>query len=226
MNKKSLFAGVLFVFVLFCGGCGVVARLGTPTYHETKVPPEYDLSNITEDDVIVVLVNQPSWIRSDVNLRYYMTEALNNALKNALEPASGQLVDYDELADFRARSRGLTTVQIGKGLEADYVLRFSITDFNIEKTPQSDYYSGYMSGNALLVDVAGGTKLWPEDMTAKVIKAGFELESEDKDAAVDRLVNSAARCTVRYLYPCPMKRFKIADDRTDEQWDLWNSTAD
>ena len=70
-----------------------------------------------------------------------------------------------------------------------------------------------------LFDVSDGGKLW----THKNIRVGFEIEDRGYDVAVKRMAAVFAHCTVRYLYDCPKKKFKIYGDRSNFSWGDWEN---
>jgi hypothetical protein len=95
MRKLSVFLGLAMVFPHSgCNLAGVVPVLGTPTRYEKKIPPEYDLAQ-HEDQKILVLVNQPGWLGAQANLRYYLTEAINEHLTARVKVKSAYLVGYE-----------------------------------------------------------------------------------------------------------------------------------
>ena len=57
MKIKRLVVYVTLTAVLLQGGCAIISLLGTPTNYERKIPAEYDLSEL-EDKTILVLVEQ------------------------------------------------------------------------------------------------------------------------------------------------------------------------
>ena len=61
-----------------------------------------------------------------------------------------------------------------------------------------------------------------DTQTVRIVEhVGFEIESRGQKVAAERLAASGAHCTVRYLYDCPVPSFKIAEDRSDENWRAW-----
>ena len=219
-----LFTFILFGAGLFWGGCGIVAVMGTSTNYEKKVPAEFELAK-HRDQKILVLVNQPGWLNAEVNLRYYLTEAINKKLIEKLKIPSKHLVAYSQLSEFRSNQRNfssLSPVEVGGGLGADMVLLVTIADYQLRGMTEADYYKGHLNTETILIDVATGEKLWPKSAKSKSVKVGFEVERNGQQAAVKRLASACAYCMTRYFYDCPKKKFKIADDKSGVGWESWD----
>ncbi|MHC4618490.1 MAG: hypothetical protein ACYTEQ_12145 [Planctomycetota bacterium] len=226
-QKKSFgFWVVGFVFlpaVLFQGGCGLISLIGTPTRHEKKVRAEYDLTG-DKDRRMLVLVNQPSWLDAQANLRYYVTARMNEQLSKKTKIRPGNLVPYSAVSEFRS-NRGdyafLSPAAVGAALKADTVLFVTINSHELNNLDAMGYFKGFVSAECALYDVPTGKKLWPGSAASKSVKVGFDIESGGREAAVDRLAGSLAHCTVRYFYDCPEDQFKIADDKSNIAWESW-----
>ena len=78
-----------------------------------------------------------------------------------------------------------------------------------------------MDSKVVLFDVASKDRLWPVNEESKTLKVGFDAEVVSKEAANNRLVTVLSHCVVRYLYNCPKDRFKVAEDRSDVDWEDW-----
>jgi len=214
---------VILMTLLFCGGCAFIGAMASPGAYENKIPAEYDLA-VHAKQKILIFVGQPAWIDAQVNLRYYLTDAIsNNLIKNTRLPANN-LVDYGELSDYRTNHPDfsfLSPVEAGKALNADIVLAVTIEDYQLTELGESGYYKAHLYGRAALFDTADGTKLWPSEDN-KTIKVGFEAEGYNKEMAVGRLVYACAHCITRYFYPCYKDNFKIADDINKVDWESWD----
>ncbi len=221
MNK--IIAIPFLAAAIFYGGCGLVSVMGTPTAHEIKIPAEYDLSK-HKGSKILVLVNQSLLVKSQVNIRYYLTEAVNKLLASKTKIPDANFISYDKLAKYRSSKinfEQLSPEEIGKGLGANLVLTIDIYSFELEQIEDTDYYKGSVNGKAALIDVVRDTKLWPESEDARTIKVGFDTGERDQQKTVERLIADCAHCTTRYLYNCPKDEFKIFDERTDSAWQDW-----
>ena len=225
LRMKNLAIFFVFVAVLFHSGCGIVSLLGTPSRSERKIPAEYDLAEHA-DQKILVLVNQPAWLSAQVNLRYYLTGAINKNLTTKVGMQPDYLVPYSELSEFRSNRPDfslLSPVQVGEALHTDMVLLVIIENYQLHEVAETetDYHKGVLDVRAALVETATGEMLWPDSTESKSIKVGFEVESRGREAGVARLAGGCAHCIVRYLYNCPKKQFNISDDRSGIGWKSW-----
>jgi len=224
MKKLSVFLGLTMVFPHSgCKFAGFVPLLGTPTRYEKKIPAEYDLAK-HKDQKMLVLVHEPGWLGAQVNLRYYLTEAINENLqkKTGIEPE--HLTGYNELSKFRSNHANfslLSAVEVGAALDAGMVLLVAVEDYELNKISDIDYYKGFLHAQTVLLDAVTGEKLWPKSAESKTVRVGFEIESGGQAAAVRRLAADCAHCTARYFYNCPKDQFKIPDDRSDVAWEGW-----
>jgi hypothetical protein len=177
-----------------------------------------------------VLVEQPGWIDTDLNLRYYLTRAISKNLTEKVEIPPEHLVTYGELSEFRSNNSGfslLSPVEVGKALDSNLVLLIAVEDYQLRKTEEGGCYDGFLAAQVVLLDTATGEQLWPQSPNSKSIKVGFETErrGETADArrlvAAQRLVAACAYCTTRYLYNCLKSKFSIAEDRDRTGWEEW-----
>jgi len=225
--KHFVFCLFTFTFLgagLFWGGCGIVALMGTSTNYEKNVPAEFELAR-HRDLKMLVLVNQPGWLNAGVNLRYYLTEAINKKLIEKIEIPSKYLVAYSQLSRFRSAQHNfslLSPVEVGRTLGADMVLSVTIADYQLRGMAEANYYKGHLNTETILIDVVTGEKLWPKSAKSKSIKVGFEVERHGQQVAVKRLASACAYCMTRYFYDCPKKKFKIADDKSGVGWESWD----
>jgi hypothetical protein len=224
MKKLSV---ILTLVVLFLhAGCqygGVVSLMGTPSYHEEKVPAEYDLTKHT-DQKVLVLVDQPAWLAAQADLRYHLTRAINKDLTARIGIQTDCVVPYDELSKFRSSQPDfslLSPVEVGKALDANMVLLVMIEDYQLRGMAETGYYGGALSIQSVLFETATGEKLWPKFAQSRSIKVGFDVESRGQDVAIARLIAACAYCTTRYLYDCPKEKFKIIEDRNRVDWENW-----
>ena len=230
-SRYKRFAFCLSTFAFLISGCqyaGIVSLLGTPGHYERQVPAEYDLAEHT-DQKILVLVDQPAYLGADVNLRYYLTGAINKNLVEKVGIDAERLVSYSELSEFRSTSQGfslLSPVQIAEALNANVVLLVVIEDYQLSQLAEADYYKANLSARAVLLEAATGNKLWPQSAESKTVKVGFDIEDRGREVATARLVTASAYCLVRYFYDCPKNRFNIADDRSGIGWENWDMMGD
>ena len=208
---------------LFHSGCGMVALIGTPSESEKKIPAEYNFAEHTNQKILI-LVKQPAYLTTHVNLRYHLTKAIRKELIAKVEIPPERFIDYGELSRFRSDKSNfslLSPVEVGKALDADMVLLVAIEDSQLGKMAESNYYKGFLNAQTILLDTANEEKLWPKSTQSKDIRVGFEIEEHGREIAVSRLVNAGAYCITRYFYDCPKPKFKIADDRSGVGWKDW-----
>ena len=203
------------------GGCksaGIISVFATPSRHEIKIPAEYDLTKHKhKDKKILLLARQPGWLNANVNLRYYLTKSINKEFTEKVKIAADNLVSYKQLSEFRSNKSDfslLSPARVGKALGADMVLLVTVKSYQLNRMAETNYYDGFLNIQAVLIDVETEEKLWPESANSKSIKVGFEVESNGREVALDRLADACAHCTVRYLYNCTKDKFKIGDDRS------------
>lgn len=224
--KKITSLFTLFT-AFFLGGCqygGLVSVMGTPGHHEKEITAEYDLAE-HKDQKTLVLVNQPGWINTDVNLRYYLTKAISKNLMEKVKIPPENLVSYGELSEFRSNKSDfslLSPVEVGEALDANIVMLAVIEDYQLHEVAEAGCYEGFLAAQVVLLDTATAEQLWPEPPKSKGIKVGFEIDNRGRIVAAQRLVAACAYCTTRYLYNCRKSRFSIAEDRSGIGWKDWN----
>lgn len=218
---------LIWVFVLamvfFCNGCGIVALLGTPGAYEGEIAAEYAVGGV-EGQKILVYVEQAAWLGAEANLRFYITETINQSLIKKVEIEPERIVSYRELSAVRSKTTDfsrLSLVEVGEAVGADVVVFVMIDDYRLSRIGDTDYYKGYMAAESVIFDVAKGEKVWPASEKSKAIKVGFEVERRGREFARIRLVSGLSHCLVRYLYDCPKEKFKIADDMSGVGWENW-----
>lgn len=218
IEKLTVFC--VFAVVFFCGGCNFVGIVGTPSRYEKKVPAEYDLAG-QKGKKVLVFVEQPGWLSTQVNLRYYLTEAICANLIARVKVPSKYILSYDELSKFRSNRSDfslLSPTEVGTALGADIVLLVMIEDCQLDELAGTGYYNGSLSVQAAVFG-AGGEKVWPKDTAGKSVKVGFEVGENGQEAAIKRLVNACGYCISRYLYNCPEYRFKVSDEQIEAGWE-------
>ena len=221
MRKLSVI--LILGAVLLSGGCGLIARLGSPSSRERVIPAEYNLAE-REGQSILVLVNQPGWLSSDINLRFRLTKAITEVLVKEAEIGAESFIGYDRLFEFRSGKSNfslLSAPQVGEALDADMVLLVEISDYDFSKIAGMEYYKGLLSAQSALFDTSTGTKLWPITESSRSIKIGFEVEKRGREFALARFVAGTAHAVTRHLYDCPWNKFKFADDRNVVGWEEW-----
>ncbi|MHC4260112.1 MAG: hypothetical protein ACYSTF_06855 [Planctomycetota bacterium] len=208
--------------IFFHSGCAAIGVLGTETSYEKKIAAEYDLA-AQKKRKILVLVNQPVWLDSQVNLRYYLTAAIHQNLVIRAKVSPDNLIAYRKLSELRSNQpdySSMSPAKVGAALGADMVLSVTVQECRLQEVAESNYYSGSLYTRTALFDSLTGARLWPGSASSKSVKVGFEVEGPSLEAAIGRLTASCAHCIVRYFYDCSEARFKIFDDRSDIDWEI------
>ena len=223
MKKLIALSVAAAILSLFHGGCAVVAMMGTPTSHETKIPAQYDIIK-NKGDKILILAEQPGWLNVQIDMRSYLTDSISRGITQKTKIPAGQFVAYNKLSEYRSNTPNFTSlspVEIGKAMDANIVLVVMIDDFQMAQLVDSGYYKAVLDAKAILFNGVTGVQLWPAGEKGRIIKVGFEIEQGGRDMATSRLATAAAYCTVRYFYKCPKDQFKIADDRSGIGLNEW-----
>lgn len=226
MVKKNVILTLLVaIAVVFCSSCAIVGNIATETDSEKVVPAEFDLRN-TEGKVAVIVV-MPAWIRTPVDLRVPLTDALNAMLAEKAGIDKSRLVSYRDVLKFRValpRDKKDCVFEIAEKLYAKYVVVVQITDFDLSTFAEKDFYNGTMQTKTCLFDI-NGTKLWPkgsdDEGSCRDIVVGLESYKGTVKSAVETLSAATAHCVTRYFYNCKNVRFKIAEEQKKYDYYTW-----
>ncbi len=204
--RPAVVACAFLPVLLLQAGChpGWIAVFGEPTSSEKKVPAEYNLA-AQKDANILILVEQPSYLKTHPNMRLFITDAISKTLQLQTKIPAAHIIDYDTLADYRSESADFSMQlpeQIGSALNADFVLHVVVSNYQ----------------QASLIRTATGEKVWPVMEPSRLVQVGCESQRGGPDAVAVRLASAAARCITRYLFNCPKNQFKIPDERTGISW--------
>ena len=219
---KKTIACITVTVLLFSSGC-IVPILTTPTRNEKKIPAEYNLT-LAKGKKIAVLVENPIWSNAPVSLTSQLTTALTGNLTGNLGLKPQNIISDEKVQAYRAAmqsSSQLSPVELGRAVGADLVLFAQVQEFALTQTMETEYYKGLLAGKAALFDVATEQKLWPASESGKPVRVAYDIEKGSYDDAVDRLVNAFAHCATRYLYDCPVPKFKIFEDKSGTGWNEW-----
>jgi hypothetical protein len=220
LKVEKLIVLYVFLAIFCCGGCQVIGLLGSESQYDKKIPAEYDLA-AQKGKKVLVLVEQPSWFSSELNLRYYLTRDICQNLTAKVKIKSKNIISYNKLAEFRATKSDFSSLlpaEVGTALGADVVLLVMIEDFQLNEIAGTGYYNGFLSAQAAVYETAGG-KAWPMEAAGKSVKVGFDTGERGQEIATGRLVSDCAYCITRYLYNCPEYKFKIFDEGVRSDWD-------
>ena len=192
----------------FWTGCstagGVGGALSSETESEKVTPAEFKLAE-TEGKIVVV-VSQPAWIKTPMDLRVTLTDAFNIALEEKAKIKKERLFPYTDVLKFRRNlpdEKKDDPFEIASKLNAQYVLAVQITDFELSTFAEEDLFNGLMMTKSCLFDI-NAKKLWPQDanQVGREITVGFEDEKRTVKSAVEKLSVATAHCVTRYFYNC------------------------
>ena len=211
----------------FWTSCGTVGGIGGALSSETEServkPAEFKLAE-TEGKIVVV-VSQPAWIKTPMDLRVSLTDAFNTALVEKAGIKKERLTPYMDVLKFRIGlpdDKKDDPFEIASKLNAQYILAVQIMDFELSTFAERDFYNGLMITKSCLFN-AKGDKMWPQDANdnCREITVGFEAEKGTVKSAVERLSAASAHCITRYFYNCKKPLFRIAEEQKELDFYTW-----
>jgi hypothetical protein len=217
--------GVVAAMWSGCGAGEIVGNLSSETPSEKEIPAEFKLR--PTEGKIVVVVTQPAWIKSPMDLRNELTNSLNAALEIKAEIKKQRLIAYSEVMKIRMslpEDKGKNPIEIAKKLNAKYVLTVEVQDFDLSTFAEKDFYNGIMAVKSCITD-SNGVKLWPKKEGEDYCLTSVEIENEKGtvESAVGKLSDAAAFCITRYFYNCKKDHFRIPEEKREieqesEKW--------
>ena len=206
------------VFLLLCvvfaaSGCVALSFLLSEGPYEKGIPPAYNLQKQQERKVLV-WVECPRSANADFDVQKKLATAFQlylivkagfeseNIILSYLSDGEALLLDPKKIA----RSQG-----------AGYLLLVQVDKYEVDYLQVRNYFAGEMISRAVLYDVESGETLWPSQPEGKMVHVVFEMESEGRDALVNRLTSTTAHCVSRNLYPCEKLKYKTAGERVSSQ---------
>lgn len=237
INKKNIiFLFSLTVIVAFLSGCammmvpllantpGAIGSASTEMESEKVTKAEYKFEK-KDKGKILVLVYQPGWIKTPMDLRPEITKYINQAFadKEKGNVKKERLIEYKEVLNTRMalpESQRDEPNAISKKLGAKYILYVQVMDFDLSTFAEKDFYNGMLAANTCLLD-ANGVKVWPDGKDNRTTKVEIEDEKGTMEKAVAKLTAATAHCVVRYFYDCKTVRFRIQEEHRElENTDL------
>ncbi len=211
---------LVLLLLIFCG-CGIVSNLGTPSPHEIKIEPEFDIVQYRPSRTVII-VNVPSWVHLKSDIRKQLTDSVRTNIAEKTKIEAERIVSFWQLTTAR-RAAGLSgsicAVELAEAAGADLIIAADISDYQLDSVGESDYYRGFLSLRCSAMD-KNGVKLWPLGEDFRVVKVGFEVESGGAEKSSNRLAKAAAHCIVRYFYHCRSDKFRIFEEAG--QQDYWD----
>ncbi|AQQ69976.1 hypothetical protein SMSP2_00313 [Limihaloglobus sulfuriphilus] len=225
MNHKVIVTILIGCVLLPLSGCQLLSVILSPGSSDARVEPDFDLmaANKESQDIlrVAVVVDQASYIRSELNLRYNLTNAVNALLTAKLKLDDQQLIDYKEIAMIRNSEPDFSRfspVEAGKRLGCDYVIFASIVHYDLHPLPEKEYYAATAKTIFSFHGVNENKRLMPLEKQSKTAEIEIELE-KGLQQSVSRICRSTAYCIVRDLYPVPRNEYDIMDEKRKMAWD-------
>ena len=226
--KKNIFITIgIAAAAAFWAGCHTAGNLGgilsSETESERAIPAEFKLAK-TEGKIAVV-VSQPAWIKTPIDLRVALTDAINAALEEKAKIKKERLLPYTDVLELRRSlpdEKKDDPFEIASKLNAQYVLAVQITDFELSTFAEEDLFNGTMLTKSCLLDT-NAKKLWPQDANEgwRETTVGFEDEKRTVKSAVEQLSAATAHCVTRYFYDCKAAKFKTAEEQKELDFYTW-----
>ncbi len=212
---------ITMCFLVTYSGCGMVSVMSRETRHEKNVPAEYDI--ITQKDKIALVVESAAWSSVPASVTQELIDVVRLQLTETIELKPKYLIEQSKIAQALSEKKSTFTepVEIGKAVDADIVLYVQLEDYKIVPVPETDYLKGNLSGRAAIYRCSSGKMVWPGSTSGKIVSVGFDVEKGSFSIAQKRLIRAFSHCTTRYLYECPLPKFKIHDDLSGEGWNQW-----
>jgi hypothetical protein len=207
-----LFVALLCV-VFATSGCAILSLILSEGPFEKGIPPAYDLREQQERKVLV-WVECPRSANADFDVQKRLATAFQLYLVGKAGFDSENII-LSSLSDGEALL--LDPKKIARSQGAGYLLLVQVDKYEADFLQIRDYYAGEMISRAVLFDVDLGETLWPSQPEGKMIHVAFEMESEGRDALVNRLTSTTAHCVLRNLYPCEKLKYKTAGERVSSQ---------
>lgn len=223
MRKNTLKILLCLLPALFCSGCGIISILGTPSASEEVVEAKYDVSSRYEEKILVI-VNQPSWVNSPINLRKELTNKINSYMRIYFEGMPEEsIIEYDDVKSKRSRDLNFDdkdAVELGEIFDAGLIIYVEVLEFDFSRLTAGDYYSAEMKTFTVLYDGVTGDALWPKTKVDSVVSVELECE-KTVGGTMTRLATANAHCILRNFYDCKRQKYRVMEEKKqfdNEQW--------
>ncbi|MBS3820342.1 MAG: hypothetical protein GVY16_06940 [Planctomycetes bacterium] len=141
-------------------GCAAVAWLAAVTAPPNTIPPHYQLP---QGSTVLVLVDDPQQRATRTPAKSELIRALNKQLvEHDVAKKTIALKRIMQTAAVTPNFNHLRAVDIGRKLEADFVIHVSITEFSLKDDPIGHIWEGRLATNVKVYDVEEG-RVWPTD---------------------------------------------------------------
>ncbi|HAL45143.1 MAG TPA: hypothetical protein DCP47_04405 [Phycisphaerales bacterium] len=224
-NKKNIIIVIsITILAAFWVGCnsaaGLLGNVSSETESEKIIPAEFKIAET--EGKIAVLIQQPGWIKTPMDLRIPLTKYINTSLKETVKLKEDRLIEYKDVLNARLQlpdDKRDEPNEIAAKLGAKYVLYVQIMDSDLSTFAERDFYNGLMKTNASLLDEKGN-RIWPKD-ESKASIVEIEDEKGTIEASVNKLTAATAHCITRYFYDCKTIRFRVPEEHKEiENYDF------
>jgi hypothetical protein len=150
LNKKNIILALTIILMgAFWVGCksaaGIFGNLTSERESEKITPAEFELAET--EGKILVLVNQPGWIKTPVDLRTGITKYVNEALKDKekADIPEERLIKYQDVLNARmelSEEQRNEPNLIAAKLNAKYIINVQILDFDLSTFAEKDFFNG------------------------------------------------------------------------------------
>lgn len=226
MNVKNaiitISAAIVISFWYGCGmGAGLIGNLSSERDSEKITPAEFDIADT--EGKIAILVSQPGWIKTPVDLRIVLTDGINLAFTEKVEIPKARLFEYTDILNARMKlpeEKNNEPNALAPKIGAEYVLDVQIMDFDLSTFAERDFFNGLLTTKTCLLD-ANGVKLWPQENEYRTVTVQIEDEKGTIESSVAKLSAATAHCVTRYFYDCKTVRFHVQEEKKDiENYDF------
>ena len=208
---------ITVLFLIFLGlivGCNVTGLVMSESYHEKRIPAEFDLKK--QAGKVLIFVEKPIAVTGEYDIETKIGSAIEALLVAKARLKKENLVIYG--MDWKMGAEGgsfsqLSVPEIGKASGAEMVLYVRIEDYKLYEMGGFGYYGGLLVTRSVLYDVTSGVRLWPKGESERVVRVGFKLETDGRDRAYDRLISGVSHCITRSFYNCPRGKYKSNDEQ-------------
>lgn len=216
--KNTIVLTSAITLAIFWAGCSAAKLLSTITSEtpsEKIIPAEFKIAET--EGKIAILVNQPGWVRSPIDLRIALTKSINTSLAEKTKIKKNRLIEYTDVLNARMKLSEAERDEpnaIAAKLGASYVLDVQIMDFDLSTFAERDFFNGIMVTKSCLLD-AQGNKLWPQENDCRPAKVEIEDEKGTIETSVARLSAATAHCITRYFYNCKTGHFRVTEEHKE-----------
>ena len=215
MKIRLILATLAGVAIMSCGGCAIGGAVLAPTSHEKKRPAEYKLQGTKEK--VMVIVEESRSSSAGFNFQAELDETISAYLVKKVRVKNDNIIRYrdiqgsQDVVDLSSLSPG----EMGAKAGADFVLYVRIEKYELLEMDRRGFYSGTLYTQSVLIDVASGEVVWPQDAKPRLVRIRVDLETSGRDKTTELLASATAHCITRHLYDCPNDKFRSGYEATE-----------